>query len=207
MLQYVCVIRRWFADASVFFFLFTNFHFYFFSFFIFFFLFLHVSALYARPYGILWRHQWPNTQPNTTPNCEPCRRQACFLFLSVLPHLLCTKSLWSLPLAFIAIQWTACTEWITFFFTYCHREGAALGSLPPHISEPLSPQGLSLFLFGLTAMVSRIVIIFKRSLWRMELLLTKWAGCRDGYCQRWWQITQCPARSIRYYWEAVMRFG
>jgi hypothetical protein len=46
-------------------------------------------------------------------------------------HLLCTKSLQSLPLAFIAIQWMACTEWITFFFTY-YREGAALGSLPPH---------------------------------------------------------------------------
>jgi hypothetical protein len=32
------------------------------------------------------------------------------------------------------------------FFTYCHREGAALCSLPPHTSEPLSPQGL-FFLF------------------------------------------------------------
>jgi hypothetical protein len=45
-----------------------------------------------------------------------------------------------LPLAFIAQ--------ITFFFTYCHREVAGLGSLPPQTSKPLSPQGL--FFLALT---------------------------------------------------------
>jgi hypothetical protein len=33
---------------------------------------------------------------------------------------------------------------INYFLLHfnCHREGAALGSLPPHTSEPLSPQDL-----------------------------------------------------------------